>query len=796
MDYKDELLKKSAEREERPIDVKQFLVKLLINWYWFALSAIIGLGAAYVYNQLAPPTYSANSLILIKEKQSDGLDLDNLFDNLQLKTNVKLENHIGVLTSLTLNREVIDNLGWKVSWYRDVAFWNYDLFENPPYQVVTESSDYNIANISLYVTPQGTNKYILKADGIASVNGQKLPVEFEQEGTFGKKFKNDYFSFTINKKGEIQDETFFFRFNDPDELALFYKNHIDVASVNKDADLISLTLKGQSPLKLTQYLNELTNEYVKFGLDEKNQTTENTIRFIDQQLADIVDTLKVTGNNFSDYRAKNRVFDLGQKASLIVEKLVQLESQKSLLKMQINYYENLNNYLDNSERLKKMIAPSVVGITDSGLNNLVAKLIELYSKKETLSYSLEDLNPGIQVVDREVEYTKRSLAENVNNLIFNVKQDLKSLQSEIDDMNAMLVKYPKTEQDLINIRRMFDLNNDLYTFLLQKRAEAEITKVSNIPDVKIVDKAAKITLIKTSPKDKLNYVVGLFFGLLIPFVIVTVRDYFDETVHSSEDIKRLTDIPVVGNIVHNSLTETAPIVKHPKSSLAESLRDLRTNVEYMNFSKYPSVIGVHSVIPGEGKSFLSLNLSTIFAMNNKKVILVGADMRKPTLHNLLNISNKEGLSTFLIGHHLLEEVVKPTSIKNLDFIPAGPVPPNPVELLSTDVFAKLLEVLRTKYDVIVFDNSPLKLVTDARIVGRYTDIDLYVMRQNYSLRESVEHIKQIKDGESKKNVGIVINDVNPKISGYSYGSKGYFRKGYGYGYGHGYYTDENNVASE
>ncbi|WP_321290657.1 polysaccharide biosynthesis tyrosine autokinase [uncultured Sunxiuqinia sp.] len=781
MDHTDKLLDTIEKKGNKPVDLKQFLTKLLLNWHLFVIFLLISLATAYLYNKLAPPVYSASSLILIKEKQADGMDLNNLLDNFQLKTNVKLANHIGILTSLSLNQQVVRKLDWKVSWFQDVFLWNYDLSENPPYQIVLDATDYYIPNLSLDIIPLDSSKYRLTIDDETYIKGQEQHIEFEQEGVFGQKFENEYFRFTLNKLTEYPEGKIFFQFNSLDQLALYYKNHVEVSSVNKDADLIELNLNGQSRLKVTQYLNELMNEYVEYGLDEKNLTTENTIQFIDRQLADIVDTLRITGDDFTEYRAKNKVFDLGQKASLVVEKLVKLESEESLLKMQINYYENLNGYLDDSERMKKMIAPSVVGVTDQALNSMVGKLIELYGNKETLSYSLEDINPSIQMLDREIAYVKRSLQENTINLINNAKQDLGSLGQEIAEIEEMLVKYPRTEQDLINIRRMFDLNNELYTFLLQKRAEAEIAKASNIPDVKIVDKATLLTLIEKGPKKRLSYIIGLFIGLFIPFSILTVRDYFDETIHTPDEVKKLTEIPLVGKVFHNSFAEAVPIVEHPRSSLAESLRDLRTNIEYITLNKYPVVIGVHSVIPSEGKSFVSTNLSAIFAMNSKKVVLVGADMRKPMLNKLLEIKmGQEGLSTYLIGQNSMDEIIKSTHIENLDLVASGPIPPNPVELLSNERFSRFLNELRIKYDVIVFDNSPLSLVTDSRIIARYTDVDLYVMRQNYSLRSAVSYINEVVERGNNK-AGIILNDVDPKTANYSYGGyQRYFKKGYGY----------------
>jgi capsular exopolysaccharide synthesis family protein len=780
MENNDELLKLIAQQEEETLNVKEFLFKMLNYWYWFVLAVFLGLGGAWLYVRYVPPSYSVSSLVLVKEKESGGMSLDNLFDNFQMKSNVKIENHIGVLTSFHLNRQVVENLGWTVSWYRKMPFGDYNLFNKEPYQIVFDPAGPNLHGINLYVSPTGEGKYKVSVFGKATEGGQAFEVEFEQEGEFGKEFRNQYFNFILEENGHAADDGQYFRFNDLDALAKTYLEKIEVGAVNKNADLISLKLEGQSAIQEIQYLNELTNVYIRFGLQEKNLTSENTIHFIDRQLADIVDTLRVTGDNFSNYRANNKVFDLGQQASLVVEKLVDLDSKKSLAQMQLNYYENLNSYLDNSDKMKKMIAPSVVGIMDVSLNNLVTKLAELYSKKEMLSYNLQDKNPGIQLIDRELEYAKKSLGENLKNLVYNTRQELESIGKEIDEMNQQLGNYPKTEQNLINIKRMFDLNNELYTFLLQKRAEAEIAKASNIPDVKVLDPASPATSLKTGPKKMLNLLLGLFAGLAVPFVVIVARDYFDENIRSKEDVQKLTSVPVAADITHNTFSEIVPVMAHPRSVLAESFRELRTKLDYLYQGEGPMVIGVQSVVPGEGKSFVSLNLSAIIAMNDKKVVLIGADMRKPTLHKLLNTSFKEGLSTYLIGQHSLDELIRPTTVEHLDFIASGIIPPNPAELLGTKRFGTLIGELKKRYDVIVIDNSPASLVTDGAIVGRHTDVDLFITRHGYSHKNLITFIDQLTEKNKLKKSAIVLNDIKPrKYGNYSYRYGGYTRKAYG-----------------
>lgn len=789
MKVNDELLKLLDQKEPEPVDIKEILFKFLRYWHWFVIAGVLGVASAIIYNKYAPPGYSVSSLVLVKEKSGDGMNLDDLFSSFQLKSDVKIENHIGVLTSFSLNRKVVENLRWYTSWYKDMPFGDYNLYGNEPYQIIIESPKDNLTNIPIFIKNLGDGTYSVKVDAKTLHHKTEISVDFEETGKFGEKFTNKYFSFILNElqpdnEELINEGDLYFVFNDLDLLALDYLKRLEISAVNKNADLIKMDLEGQSPAMEIAYLNELGHVYIQFGLSEKNLTSENTIEFIDKQLGAIVDTLKVAGNNFTNFRANNNVFDLEQKATLVLDKLVELDSKRSMIKMQYDYYQNLNTYLGDAEKLKKMIAPSVVGITDVGLNNMLLKINELYSKKEALSYSMEAKNPGIQMIDRELEYALKSLSENLKNLVINTQHELASVQEQIDRVNKELENYPKTEQELINIKRSFDLNNELYTFLLQKRAEAEITKASNIPDIKVLDEASPSTLEKTAPKKMLNLMISLVLFLAIPFVIIVIREYFDDTVKTKEDLQKLTSIPIAGSIIHNKFQSNGsvniPVVDHPRSVIAESMRALRTNLDYFHPSKDPFVIGIHSVIPGEGKSFVSLNLATIISMNNKKVILVDADMRRPTLSTRLHMNEKEGLSTYLIGHHSLEQVIKKTEVENLDVILSGTIPPNPAELLGSPAFEQLVAKLKKVYDVILIDNAPSNMVTDGAIVRQFTNVDLFVVRQGYSHRKLIELINQLTDNNQQKKTGIVLNDVNHQkyYGNYSYQYGGYYHKAY------------------
>jgi len=341
---------------------------------------------------------------------------------------------------------------------------------------------------------------------------------------------------------------------------------------------------------------------------------------------------------------------------------------------------------------------------------------------------------------------------------------------------------PQTEQELINIKRSFDLNNELYTFLLQKRAEAAIAMASNVPDAQVLDVARVETAIKVGPKRALNLLLGLILGVALPFLVIVIKDYFNDTIKSKEDLERECKLPIFGEIAHNGYKKEMPILEHPRSGIAESFRGLRTNLQYLFAEKGSKVVGVHSMIPGEGKTFNALNLATIIAMDNKKVLLVGCDLRKPRLHQIFEFANTKGLSTFLIKNHNLKEIITPTKIQNLSVVNSGPIPPNPAELIGNGEFKRFIEEAKNEFDYIIIDNAPVTLVTDGMLTSKYADANLFVLRQGYSHKDQVKFINQMSDKESIKHVGIILNDAKHTKSG-TYGS---------YGNGNGYYEEDND----
>jgi len=778
--------------QEEPVRIKEFLMRTLYYWKWFAVSLIIGLAGAWLYNHYAPPDYEINATVLVEDEKK-GMDMAGLFEGLNMPGNVKIQNHIGMLRSYSLNYTALENLGWKISWYENTPFYDKDLYgSEPPFIVTATANKNNATGIPIHITTVSDTEYLVEADAKTPDNtGKELQITLKEKGVFGQLFEKGPFAFKVEKNNAARGDDYnscYFCFNDIEQMSLIYKGKLDVKLVDKQSDLISLKLIGVNPIREMDYLNELGKVYIKYGLTEKNRTSENTLRFIDSQLLGVTDSLYKAESNFTNFRSEKKVVDIAQETGLVLVKLKELESEKATTDIRLVYIAKLKKDMKDSRQMKQMVTPSVAGFSDGTFNSLVAKLIDLYSKREVLAFSLEEQAPSIQLLDKELQMTLDALGKSVDNMQSSMQIESQNRDNRIAQLGGQLSKLPQNEQTLINLKRRFDLNNDLYNFLLKKRAETAITMASSVPDVKVVDPARRITTIKTGPKKMINYLIGLILGLVAPLVLLIIYDNLNDSIQTKEEVELRTNVPITGMIAHNDYGKDMIVIEHPRSSIAESFRSLRTNLKYVIPGENQKVIALHSTIPGEGKSFVSLNLALILALNSKKILLVGVDMRKPVLHKFIQTGNKKGLSTYLININTFDEIVEETGVENLSFVPSGPIPPNPAELLENEYFGKFLAEAKKRFDFIILDNAPISLVTDGLLVGAHADVNLFLLRLKYSHRNQIKFIDDLGTNKALPNLGIILNDT--KMDGYGYTGR---YSSYN-GLGHGYYDDSPNLG--
>jgi len=774
-------------QQEETLNYKKIMYQLLGHWYWLLLFGALGLGGAYAYLQFKKPVFSISSTILIPE-ESKGFNMKELFDVGLEQGYTKINNQIEILKSSYTIKETLLRLNWRTSWYKKNIFrWN-GVYKSEPYDVQEPRNFINPAGIKIFITPQTDNFYTVSVDGKLNFKGEKMDVKFENRGEFGLPFKNEYFNFTLLKKVTNFDssgEQYYFVFNDLKQTTRDYQDRLNATLKDEFSDIVVCSISGEEPGKESDFLNELIEVYIAQKINLQNEAQRRSLEFINAQLSGISDSLDIAGDKFTAFRSKNTIIDLGAEGNLVMNNLKEIESERAKSQIQLDYFQDVLSYLEESGDLTKIVSPSVVGIQDASLNMLVMKMGELYNRRQIISFSAKPNNPTLVLLDKELAQNRNRLNENLRNLIANATKSINSLKDRQDRINFQLNKLPAKEQQMINIQRQYNLTNEIYTFLLQKRAETNIALASSISDVQIIESADPEAAKSISLSGKIILFLGLFLGLAIPSAIILLINFFDNRILNQEDVENHTQLPILGNIMHSTFGSELTVFGNPKSNIAESFRDLRTNLEFMLTNPQSKVISIHSTNPGEGKSYITINLGTILAMNNNKVLLIGADMRKPKLHKIFNIENKKGLSTYLIGYDTFEQVIFPTEVDNMWVMPSGPIPPNPSEILSKPVMKNLIELARRKFDYIILDNAPVALVTDGIIAGRLSDLNIFILRFGLSHKHQLELINQYDDTKKVANIGIIVNDIKANSFGKSY------YKYYQYeAYKKTYYTDE------
>jgi capsular exopolysaccharide synthesis family protein len=454
---------------------------------------------------------------------------------------------------------------------------------------------------------------------------------------------------------------------------------------------------------------------------------------------------------------------------------------------ELSYYESLQTYLSTKTMdYGDIIAPSIVGLSDGFLNNLIQSLVEVSMDRRKLLAVVNDNHPNVVVLDEQISKLRENIFENINNLVSNTERRKAEAQKKLSQLDDKFAQLPQTESDYTKILRQFKLRENLYNYLLEKRAEAGIAKASNVSDNAVLDYARRGSLI--FPKKTQNYGLAFGLGFFIPLLVLFAYHYLNNRIMDQIQLKNSLRIPLLGTIGLSNKETNMIVAEHPKAMVSESFRSLRSALFYIASEKKCKKILVTSSVSGEGKTFVSLNLAAAMALSGKRTVLIGLDLRKPRIADYVGVGNKVGLSSYLVDRSTEEEIVIQTKYENLFIVPSGPIPPNPAELLLKDKMAEFLTYLEGHFDVIVMDTPPIGLVSETTDLLRFSDINLYIIRQDYTHKKYLLMINDLYANDQVRDFYAVFNGIRAGGDVYDFG-------GYNYGYGYNYsYMKKNNVT--
>ena len=769
-------------------DLKKITELILKNYKLFIACMIFALGLAYFVNRFTIPVYEISSSVLIKEdkKPSGGSGVNDFLNSGLFSMNQNFQNELWVLKSSPVIEQTIKNLDLSVSYFRKKGFQYLDAYKNAPFHIVFQRNHVQPINVRFNISFVNKEYFQLRVEsGKTSfynfenneILNQKENWSFLKSGKVGELIETSDLAFIVELDSTKQvpgkeASQYGFEFTDVPSLVTGFKRKFQINSVDKVATVVEISLKSESVIKGTDIVNELMQVYSMQNLDRKNHIASITVDYIEKQLNEISDSLSQTEDNLQKFRSSNQLLNVTEQANNISIQYINLQNQLAELVARKRYYDYVSDYLSKNDNFSDMIVPASLGISDQLLNSLMTQLIAAQAQRSNLIENNQEKNPLVQKLGIQIENIKKTISENIS-------AAGKTTSISIDEMNKRIRKteneisiLPVTQRQLGSIERKYRLNDAIYNYMLEKRAEAKITKASNLPDDIIIEPAKMVGLEPVSPKKRMNYLIALILGMAVPFGYLMTRSALNNKVETQDDIERLTDVPVLGKILHNKYKTANVMFEFPKSNIAESYRALRTNLDFYVRGGQKKVIMVTSSMEGEGKSFISLNIAMSYAQLGRKTILLDFDLRKPTKYFTEQEIPEEGLSSYLVDRVKLEDIIIRSPHENLDYILAGVLPPNPTELMALDKTEKLISELKNKYDIIVIDTTPLAQVTDAYLLINYAEVKVMVVRYNYSIKKVFALVMKDLGQKNIDHVCIVLNDNR------------FNRDQYGYGYGY------------
>jgi capsular exopolysaccharide synthesis family protein len=781
-------------------DFKGFLFKLLRFWPLFLVSLVISFSIARYINVRKLPVYQMDNLVSIKDDQNPFFTSNTSLTFNWGGTTDKVNTSVITLRSRTHNEKVVERLQFYINYQREGEYQLVDAYKQTPFFVEVDTSNAQILNKQFSVVFKDSVTFTLSAE--FSAGGGSLQnyhtkeksskyfeaKSFSKDFRFGDKVRLPFFSGTFVPNPELAvspGATYYFSFRNFDGVVGKY-NGIRVEPLSKGSSVIRLRLVGQNKARLVDYLNASVKVLSDDMLERKNLFATKTIRFIDSSLSKKSLELKVAEDELNKFKNKSAIFDLALEGNEINDKLNGLDIRKEALDQQLSYYNVLETYLLGRSDYRNVPAPSVSGISEGSITASVAKIVTLAEERNKLQYAYKEGAPIFADIDRQIDAVKVVLLENINSSKGLKRQEQVFVNRGIAKYEKEIKKLPKEQQELLKIERRYNLSQGAYNLFLSKRSEADLVKAANVSDVLVIDPAKDIGGGQVGPNTRLNNVMATMLGFAIPFLFVFLLVFFDTKVHTINDIKRLSKIPILGVVGKSTIDGNLVVLDKSKSSIAEAFRTIRASLQFI-YKKQgiegTKTVLVTSSVSGEGKTFCSINLASVFALSEKKTILVGLDLRKPKIFGDFNLDNDIGVVNYLIQDRVLNAIIQKTRLEHLDVISSGPIPPNPSELLMSDRMELLIEELKEQYDYIVLDSPPLGLVSDSLGLIKFADATIYVVRQNYTKRGMFSVINEKYKRGEVTNLSFVLNSFEDKT-----------KNGYGYGYGYGYYDDERKPS--
>ncbi len=783
------------QEEKSSFDFQSIYTALVLNWEWFLLSLVICVGLAAIYLRYTTPIYQAYAKMLIKEEDSNRGGRNSLMNatNLGMISNsAGIDNEMEVLKSHSIAEQAVRDLKLYVNYYSKGRVKDRMLYKSQPVTVDLDEAHLNELETSIYIEIEKEEKgYHVTGNYRAMSDGQdgggvavyqldktltKLPA------TIGTRI--GIISFVESgsmSKGQVLKVMIL----PPKTAAYKYVGSLGVGQTSKTTTITMLTLRDQSPMRAKEYLKQLVLCYNRQANEDKNEVAVNTEKFINNRLEKIAAELGATEGELEAYKKRNNMVELRINAGQAVTNQDQFSQKLAEANMQVALLNDLDGYI-NQPGNKYQPIPSNVGLNDPSSTSLINEYNKIATERNRILRTASESNPAVTPLTAQLEDLSTAIRGAMSQARRSMEIQRNSIASQYNKYAGQINQTPEQERMLTQIGRQQDVKSGLYLMLLQKREENSISLAATADKGKLLDEPEYAG--KVSPKSSMIMLMALLLGLAIPAIILFLQQFFRYKIEGHEDVAKLTNLPILADVAVASETAKtkADIVVHENKNnqMEEIFRAMRTNLQFM-LKDNDKVVMFTSSTSGEGKTFNAANLAVSFALLGKKVIIVGLDIRKPRLAELFEIDDHRHGITPLLAHDAptwqqVSEQILPSGINNnLDLLMAGPIPPNPAELVARPSLDIVFKELREHYDYIIIDTAPVGLVTDTLQIGRVSDATVYMCRADYTPKESFYLINSLSNENKLPNMSIVINgiDMSKKKYGYYYGYGRYGKYG-------------------
>ena len=796
----------NSQEKNSSLDPKYYFFKVLGYWQLFFVTILLSLITARFLNGYNTKLYSLKTTISVKEETNPLFSSGtNLTFNWGGASDI-IETVNIILRSRTHNEKVVSKLQFYIDYLKDGKYRFEDVYGETPFKVIVNEKNFQLYNRLLKIETLDNNQFKISTD-FKDENSVKL-VKYSNNTYFRKELIKDekytktlYFNDNDSSSFNVKDsflslniytdqlaiqpnQVYYIKLNNFNSTVANYKD-VSIKNITDGGSILELGMTGKNKNRIVDYLNQSVQVLAKDKQQQKTLYATKTVKYIDDLFKKESDNLGIIQREMGDFKKSNNIYNLSSEGEELLLQTSTLSLELKKTEKNIEELNILESYIRSNTIYEQPVpVPAFIQIADMKISSMVDELILESTKLEFLKDKVKSIHPDYQKLTKKIEQIKVNLYENISNNRISLKRGARKIEEELLTYNNKLKLLPEKEQRLLKFQKEYEFSEFYYSYFKQKKYEASAAVEASVSDVKLIDAAVDLGQSPIYPNPTFNYLVGIMLGLIFPLFYIIIRELLDNKVRTIEEIENHYSIPILGAIGNNTGGNNLAVFERPKSTVAESFRALRSNIQFLfknkNTTKKSKTLVLTSSVSGEGKTMISINMATVFALSGKKTVLLGMDLRKPKIYDDFKLNNNLGVVNYLINQKSLSEIIINTQIPNMDLILSGPIPPNPSELLLGESCDKLFSELEKEYDYIVVDTPPVGLVSDALELFKYSDAICYVIRQNYSQRGMMNMIDNKYINKEVSNISYIYNDHRVKSKyGYGYGaySNGYHENG-------------------